>query len=88
MNDQNSFRTYLIIDKSDLEIMGYFCLKIINIKLEKDVSGKTKRKISSDAKKNGEFQALLITKLDRSDKHKKHIPGEIVMDYALSIASE
>lgn len=88
MNDQNSFRTYLIIDKSDLEIMGYFCLKIINIKLEKDVSGKTKRKISSDAKKNGEFQALLITKLDRSDKHKKHIPGEIVMDYPLSIASE
>lgn len=88
MNDQNSIRTYLIIDKSDLEIMGYFCLKIVNIKLEKDVSGKTKRKISSDAKKNGEFQALLITKLGRSDKHKKHIPGEIVMDYALSIASE
>ncbi|MCQ1236621.1 hypothetical protein NNJ50_07800 [Staphylococcus aureus] len=91
MNDQNSLRTYLIIDKSDLEIMGYFFLKIVNIKLEKDVSGKTKkekRKISSDAKKNGEFQALLITKLGRSDKHKKHIPGEIVMDYALSIASE
>ena len=44
MNDQNSFRTYLIIDKSDLEIMGYFCLKIINIKLEKDVSGKRKEK--------------------------------------------
>ncbi|BBD85217.1 hypothetical protein SA58113_0355 [Staphylococcus argenteus] len=35
--------------------MGYFCLKIVNIKLEKDVSGKTKRKISSDAKKSGEF---------------------------------
>ncbi|UMT76040.1 hypothetical protein ML435_01845 [Staphylococcus roterodami] len=88
MNDQNSLRTYLIIDKSDLEIMGYFCLKIVNIKLEKDVSGKTKRRISSDAKKNGEFQALLITKLGRSDKHKEHIPGEIVMDYALSIGSE
>ncbi|WRM55352.1 hypothetical protein UM566_08970 [Staphylococcus aureus] len=44
MNDQNSLRTYLIIDKSDLEIMGYFFLKIVNIKLEKDVSGKTKKK--------------------------------------------
>ncbi|PZH20708.1 hypothetical protein C7Q91_05600 [Staphylococcus aureus] len=43
MNDQNSLRD-LIIDKSDLEIMGYFCLKIVNIKLEKDVSGKTKRR--------------------------------------------
>ncbi len=46
MNDQNSLRTYLIIDKSDLEIMGYFFLKIVNIKLEKDVSGKTKKEKS------------------------------------------
>lgn len=44
MNDQNSLRAYLIIDKSDVEIMGYFCLKNVNIKLEKDVSGKTKRR--------------------------------------------
>ncbi|AMO52698.1 hypothetical protein SA21262_1621 [Staphylococcus aureus subsp. aureus 21262] len=44
MNDQNSIRAYLIIDKSDVEIMGYFCLKNVNIKLEKDVSGKTKRR--------------------------------------------
>ena len=48
INDQNSIRTYLIIDKSDLEIMGYFCLKIVNIKLEKDVSGKTKKDIDLD----------------------------------------
>ncbi|HCZ4107339.1 TPA: hypothetical protein O2544_002311 [Staphylococcus aureus] len=46
MNDQNALRTYLIIDKSDLEIMGYFFLKIVNIKLEKDVSGKTKKEKS------------------------------------------
>ncbi|HDJ3075451.1 TPA: hypothetical protein PP851_001758 [Staphylococcus aureus] len=46
MNDQNSLRTYLIIDKSDLEIMGYFFLKIVNINLEKDVSGKTKKEKS------------------------------------------
>ncbi|HII1146568.1 TPA: hypothetical protein ACYYZS_001661 [Staphylococcus aureus] len=46
MNDQNSLRTYLIIDKSDLEIMGYFFLKIVNIKREKDVSGKTKKEKS------------------------------------------
>ncbi|MFW5424765.1 hypothetical protein [Staphylococcus aureus] len=46
MNDQNSLRTYLIIDKSDLEIMGYFFLKIVNIKLEKDVNGKTKKEKS------------------------------------------
>ena len=39
-----SLRAYLIIDKSDVEIMGYFCLKNVNIKLEKDVSGKTKRR--------------------------------------------
>ena len=43
MNDQNSIRTYLIIDKSDLEIMGYFCLKIVNIKLEKTLVEKRKR---------------------------------------------
>lgn len=44
MNDQNSIRAYLIIDKSDLEIMGYFCLKIVNIKHVKEVGGKTKRR--------------------------------------------
>lgn len=51
MNDQNSIRTYLVIDTDTLEIIGYFCLKIVNIKFEDDVSGNIKKKISSDAKK-------------------------------------
>ncbi|MGX0018619.1 hypothetical protein ACUW6T_001134 [Staphylococcus hominis] len=88
MNDQNSIRTYLVIDTDTLEIIGYFCLKIVNIKFEDDVSGNIKKKISSDAKKNDEFQALLITKLARNDKHKNLIPGKIIMEYALSIGIE
>ncbi|MEF9593561.1 hypothetical protein QNN38_02830 [Staphylococcus argenteus] len=88
MNDQNSIRTYLIIDTDTLEIIGYFCLKIVNVKFEDDVSGNIKKKISSDAKKNDEFQALLITKLGRNDNHKKLIPGKIIMEYALSIGIE
>lgn len=43
MNDQNFLCMYLIIDKLDFEIMGYFFLKIVNIKFEKDVSGKMKK---------------------------------------------
>lgn len=88
MNDQNSIRTYLIIDTNTLEIIGYFCLKIVNVKFEDDVSGNIKKKISSDAKKNDEFQALLITKLGRNDNHKNLIPGKIIMEYALSIGIE
>ncbi|GGG94621.1 hypothetical protein GCM10007342_17220 [Staphylococcus pragensis] len=31
LNQQNSLRTYFIVDTDTLDIIGYFCLKIVNI---------------------------------------------------------
>ncbi|MDW4397452.1 hypothetical protein [Staphylococcus saprophyticus] len=85
MNDQNAIRTYIVINTDTLEIIGYFCLKIVNVKFEAEVSKKLKKKISSDAKKDNEFQAILITKLARNDSYKGKVSGKTIMDYALSI---
>lgn len=85
MNDQNAVRTYLVINTDTLEIIGYFCLKIVNIRFGDEVSSNLKKKISSDAKKNNEFQAILITKLARNDVYKRRVKGKTIMDYALSI---
>lgn len=85
MNDQNAIRTYVVINTDTLEIIGYFCLKIVNVKFENEVSKKLKKRISSDAKKDNEFQAILITKLARNDSYKGEVPGKTIMDYALSI---
>ncbi|UXR70144.1 MULTISPECIES: hypothetical protein [unclassified Staphylococcus] len=87
LNDQNLLRTYLIINTDTLEFIGYFCLKVVNIKLDDNVSNKIKKKISSDAKKNNEFPAILITKLARNDRYKNEFPGKLIMDYALSIGN-
>ena len=38
LNKQNSIRTYLLIDSDTSELIGYFCLKIVIIKFEINVS--------------------------------------------------
>ncbi|RIM75465.1 hypothetical protein BU116_13165 [Staphylococcus xylosus] len=88
MNDQNAIRTYIVINTDTLEIIGYFCLKIVNVKFEEEVSNKLKKKISSDAKRDDEFQAILITKLARNDIYKEKVSGKTIMDYALSIGHQ
>lgn len=88
LNQQNSLRTYFIVDTDTLEIIGYFCLKIVNIKFETNVSRGIKKRISSDAYKNNEFPSLLITKLGRNDKYKNLVFGKTILDYAISIGLE
>lgn len=88
MNDQNAIRTYIVINTDTLEIIGYFCLKIVNIKFGDEVSGNLKKKISKDANNNNEFQAILITKLARNDAYKGKIKGKTIMEYALSIGHQ
>lgn len=88
MNDQNSVRTFIVINTDTLEMIGYFCLKIVNIRFGDEVSSKLKKKISSEAKNNNEFQAILITKLARNDAYKGEIKGKTIMEYALSIGHE
>ncbi|WP_414043693.1 hypothetical protein ACMGE9_02555 [Macrococcus sp. EM39E] len=87
-NDENNVRTYLIIDTPELKIIGYFCIKVINIEFDSNVSNKTKKKISSSAAKNNSFPALLITKLARNDNYKGIVDGNVIMEYALSIGQE
>ena len=55
LNKQNSIRTYLLIDSDTSELIGYFCLKIVIIKFEINVSKNIKKKISSDAMKTMNF---------------------------------
>ena len=86
LNKQNSIRTYLLIDSDTSELIGYFCLKIVIIKFEINVSKNIKKKISSDAMKNNEFPSLLITKLARDDQYKGLVSGKTILEYAFSIA--
>ncbi|MDU0438672.1 MULTISPECIES: hypothetical protein [Staphylococcus] len=86
LNKQNSIRTYLLIDSDTSELIGYFCLKIVIIKFEINVSKNIKKKISSDAMKNNEFPSLLITKLARNDQYKGLVSGKTILEYAFSIA--
>lgn len=44
MNNQNAIRTYIVINTDTLEIIGYFCLKIVNIKFGDEVNGNVKKK--------------------------------------------
>lgn len=44
LNKQNSIHTYLLIDSDTSELIGYFCLKIVIIKFEINVSKNIKRK--------------------------------------------
>ncbi len=85
---EGSIRTYLIVNIDNLEVIGYFCLKIVNVKFMDEVSSKLRKKISKTADKNGEFPTILITKLARNDLYKNVVDGKVIMEYALSIAED
>lgn len=55
---EGSIRTYLIVNIDNLEVIGYFCLKIVNVKFMDEVSSKLRKKFLK-----------LLTKMENSQQY-------------------
>jgi len=80
----NKSRTYLVIKKGTINILGYFTLTLSILKIVKDVSKKTLKKLDGISKDKTEFPIYLIGQLGKNEVFWNEINGSYLLESAIS----